>query len=162
MFDSDLGQKQTVAMRRGDEQAVPANLHLARFERKQLGQDGNFDLQAGHFSGAQSGKSRVPQGRAFRAMSNRSAQRFSALDHSDATSKFSVNMNGYEDSAPQRETCRQGFRRFGDRTGKRAQNHRTSQSEHGLPLCAGKFVLRKGRHPRTSREPPSFEAFCAV
>ena len=44
MLDSYLRQQQSMTMRGGDEQAVPANFQLIGLERSQFGQDRNLDL----------------------------------------------------------------------------------------------------------------------
>ena len=77
----------------GDEQTVPANLHLIGCEWSQFRQDGDFDLQATHFVGTEGRKAGVPERCAFGAMSNGIAQRFAPLDHANAAAKFSVNMD---------------------------------------------------------------------
>ena len=44
MLDSYLRQQQSMTMRGGDEQAVPANFQLIGLERSQFGQYRNLDL----------------------------------------------------------------------------------------------------------------------
>jgi len=80
-------------------QSMLSNLDLVGFNRNQLRQYGDFDLQAAQFVSPKGRKSRIMNCGAHGAMNDHGAQRLAAFDDTDATAKLSINVDGHEHAA---------------------------------------------------------------
>src|SRR5258706_11275767 len=115
-----------------------------------------------NFIGQQRWKTRIMQSRAAGGVRDALLQRVARFDYADAAVEFSMDLESYENTAMQREAGWLGRGLDERRIFQRADDRGARQRQHGTAVTVGELAIRKGQHPRTSRELPSCATFCAV